>query len=427
MDVDTTKFNDKYFPRVDLSDKNRYQYYKHNRKEYAYDKKYSELITLFKDPDEGKDAPYRNLSSVGFNYMNWTDKEVRDEYLDEYEAELNDEMDYITQDFVQNELPLYQNKKESVETNEQLQINLESIDTIKCNGLTVGQSVSCTLDDGPDGKHTYAGTVTEIYPDHIILDINGISDHCWYDDDMADSITIEDKDPETGKEILNEEDEYYIDTKGIMGNPNETYTISDLKDYWRSEYTSKDPDPTLLACGGSFDEWLADMLEAMDGPYDRLDEEDEELELNIEDEALTTSEDVSTSYLDQIKAYVGNEGNVYQESIILPWFGFKITDARNASALANKLKRMPLVYRKSAKVSIIAYPNKVIVIRWRESDRVTESRDTKENSNKKFLVKYINNNDNSAEDIVNAKNETDAKKQVKPRALRILSIKEMTD
>ena len=41
------------------------------------------------------------------------------------------------------------------------------------------QPVRCRM----DGKF-YKGTVVEIYPDHIIVDIPGVSDHCWFENDL---------------------------------------------------------------------------------------------------------------------------------------------------------------------------------------------------------------------------------------------------
>lgn len=41
----------------------------------------------------------------------------------------------------------------------------------------VGQKVKCNL----DGK-IHNGTVKEIYPDYIIVDIPDVSDHCWFEE-----------------------------------------------------------------------------------------------------------------------------------------------------------------------------------------------------------------------------------------------------
>lgn len=41
----------------------------------------------------------------------------------------------------------------------------------------VGQKVKCKLDE-----KFYDGSVKETYPDHIIVDISRISDHCWFEE-----------------------------------------------------------------------------------------------------------------------------------------------------------------------------------------------------------------------------------------------------
>ena len=40
----------------------------------------------------------------------------------------------------------------------------------------VGQKVRCNMDD-----EFYNGTVKETYENHIIVDVHGISDHCWFE------------------------------------------------------------------------------------------------------------------------------------------------------------------------------------------------------------------------------------------------------
>ena len=109
-DPKDTEFNDKYFPRVDLS---KYIYYKHGDNEYAYDMTNALLIDLFKDDDEvahfgKKDAPYRELDAIGLSRETWNDKAERDEMLSQYEFNKNEEASYLAQDFINNELPYYQ-------------------------------------------------------------------------------------------------------------------------------------------------------------------------------------------------------------------------------------------------------------------------------------------------------------------------------
>lgn len=43
--------------------------------------------------------------------------------------------------------------------------------------FTVGQKVRCNMDG-----ILYSGTVTETYPDHIIVDIPEISNHCYFEE-----------------------------------------------------------------------------------------------------------------------------------------------------------------------------------------------------------------------------------------------------
>lgn len=42
------------------------------------------------------------------------------------------------------------------------------------------QPVRCRL----DGRF-YKGTVAEVYLDHIIVDIPGVSDHCWFENGLS--------------------------------------------------------------------------------------------------------------------------------------------------------------------------------------------------------------------------------------------------
>lgn len=40
----------------------------------------------------------------------------------------------------------------------------------------VGEHVQCNMD-----QVLYAGTIEEVHKDHIIVDIPGISGHCWFE------------------------------------------------------------------------------------------------------------------------------------------------------------------------------------------------------------------------------------------------------
>lgn len=45
--------------------------------------------------------------------------------------------------------------------------------------FTIGQIVRCRMD-----KKFYKGIVKETYPDHIVVDIPEISEHCWFENDF---------------------------------------------------------------------------------------------------------------------------------------------------------------------------------------------------------------------------------------------------
>lgn len=115
-DYDVVKMNDKYFPKVDIEDTDRYEYVQYKDKDFAYDKKDNVLHYLFKDEEEVDifgsldKTPFRSLDAAGFSADSWADKDVRDEYLDSYASDLDDEASYMIQDFIQNELPMYKEK-----------------------------------------------------------------------------------------------------------------------------------------------------------------------------------------------------------------------------------------------------------------------------------------------------------------------------
>ena len=94
------EFNDKYFPRVDLTNTERFDYYKYGNKDFAYDRKNNVVIYLFKDPDEGDNAPWRELDAVGLRAENWENNEVRDEYLFVYVDDLDAEAMYSADEFI---------------------------------------------------------------------------------------------------------------------------------------------------------------------------------------------------------------------------------------------------------------------------------------------------------------------------------------
>ena len=118
-DDKNTAFNDKYFPRVDINNTSRYDTAEFKDKFFAYDKKDNILIYLFKDDEEVSEmgwdnAPWRELDSAGLSSDNWNDEEARNDYLHQYNFDLDSESSYLIQDFIDNELPYYQNKDESL-------------------------------------------------------------------------------------------------------------------------------------------------------------------------------------------------------------------------------------------------------------------------------------------------------------------------
>ena len=50
---------------------------------------------------------------------------------------------------------------------------------------SIGQKVKCLFDDPDDVRRRFLdGTVTETAPDHIIIDVSGVSSHCWYEEGL---------------------------------------------------------------------------------------------------------------------------------------------------------------------------------------------------------------------------------------------------
>ena len=159
---DPTEFNDKYFPRVDLSNKARYKYYKYKGKEFAYDTQDAVVIYLFRDDDEietlGNKAPYREMDAVGLSRNNWRNKEVRNEYLDEYLYDLDSYASYAADEFVKNELPLYQKESADIveEDEEIVEIGDEDdiLDDLEINEYVISYQYT------PDEDHSMTGEVT---------------------------------------------------------------------------------------------------------------------------------------------------------------------------------------------------------------------------------------------------------------------------
>ena len=57
------------------------------------------------------------------------------------------------------------------------------------NKYKVGNKIIVNDGDPIDGPHTSNGVVTEVHDDHIICDVEGTSDHCWFDEDTEHLIT----------------------------------------------------------------------------------------------------------------------------------------------------------------------------------------------------------------------------------------------
>lgn len=100
---------------INITNKSRYDYYRYKGNDFAYDKKNNLLLYLYKDEEDGN---YYEVEAIGLRPNNWKNKNVRDEYIEEYLDELNMEISYLANDFIKNELPYYQNesygyKKES--------------------------------------------------------------------------------------------------------------------------------------------------------------------------------------------------------------------------------------------------------------------------------------------------------------------------
>ena len=102
------EFNDKYMPRVDIESSD-IDYYKYKGKDFAYDKKNSIVMYLFKDDEEvemmGEDAPWRELEGVGLRRDNWNNKDSRNAYLDEWIIDIEEESEKLLDDFMKYEYP----------------------------------------------------------------------------------------------------------------------------------------------------------------------------------------------------------------------------------------------------------------------------------------------------------------------------------
>lgn len=66
-------------------------------------------------------------------------------------------------------------------------MNTSDISTTEFNGYKVGDKVTYSTNDF-DGKSTSEGVIKEVYPDHMIVDVPGLSDHVWIDSDSSDMV-----------------------------------------------------------------------------------------------------------------------------------------------------------------------------------------------------------------------------------------------
>lgn len=57
------------------------------------------------------------------------------------------------------------------------------------NTYKVGDNILVDDGDPIDGPHKSVGVVTEVFDDHIICDVKGTSDHCYFDEDCEYLIT----------------------------------------------------------------------------------------------------------------------------------------------------------------------------------------------------------------------------------------------
>lgn len=132
-DVSDTEFNDRYFPRIDITNKQRYDFYKYRGEKFAYDKDEALVILLSRDTEgEGKDAPWREMDAVGLSRENWNNKDARDGYLDTYIDERDEEFAYMMDDFVENELPNLQ-KNQSLGEDLEFKVSETTVNEVDTN------------------------------------------------------------------------------------------------------------------------------------------------------------------------------------------------------------------------------------------------------------------------------------------------------
>ena len=82
------------------ADKKYSNLYKYKGKAFAYDNENAIVEYVYVDPE---DNSWIVLDEMGLSNDNWDNKEARDEYLDEYIAQLDDEANRLADDFIANE------------------------------------------------------------------------------------------------------------------------------------------------------------------------------------------------------------------------------------------------------------------------------------------------------------------------------------
>ena len=211
-DDKSTAFNDKYFPRVDINNTSRYDTAEFKDKFFAYDKKNNVLIYLFKDDEEVSEmgwdnAPWRELDSAGLSSDNWNDEEARNDYLYQYTFDLDSESSYLAQDFIDNELPYYQNKNESFNEQDvdyELAYVGSSIDSL--NNFSPGLGDACKrLKDG-EGCSYRGYDVEFVDGDYNVY----LSESKFFDESLNENLS-----PEEGDRVRM--DHYTKSNKGQEG------------------------------------------------------------------------------------------------------------------------------------------------------------------------------------------------------------------
>ena len=167
-----------------------------------------------------------------------------DDDFDEFDTDLDDvELDEFDDDF-----------EESVTRTARKSTTLEDIGYEQCYIDT----------DGIMGEPNKIWSTSELYNawcedseyDPSMLEFDTYED--WLAYTLADMSPVEDDIKHIFRADPNEE--RYVDVNGVMGDVGQTWSVSELRNYWEEE---KDYDPTL-ADYTSFDYWLEDTLGLME-------------------------------------------------------------------------------------------------------------------------------------------------------------------